>query len=50
MATLVFGVSVRDPVTFFVVPAVLAFIAAGATVIPARRAVRVDPNQALRED
>jgi putative ABC transport system permease protein len=50
MATLVFGISVRDPVTFSVVPVVLAIIAAGAAVIPARRAIRVDPNQALRED
>jgi putative ABC transport system permease protein len=50
MAALVFDVSWRDPMTFVVVPLVLATIAAGATIIPARRAVRVDPMRALRED
>ena len=50
MATLVFDVSWRDPITFVAVPLVLAMIAAGATILPARRAVRVDPMRALRED
>jgi ABC-type antimicrobial peptide transport system permease subunit len=50
METLVFGVPTRDPLTFAVVPVVLAAIAAAATIIPARRAARVHPMEALRED
>lgn len=50
MATLVFGIPSRDPVTFAIVPVVLAAIAAAATIAPARRAVRVDPMEALREE
>jgi putative ABC transport system permease protein len=50
MSTLVFGISPRDPVTFVIVPLVLALIAAIATLVPARRAVRVDPMRALRQD
>jgi ABC-type antimicrobial peptide transport system permease subunit len=50
MATLVFGVSTRDPITFAIVPALLAIVATAATLVPARRAARVDPMVALRED
>jgi putative ABC transport system permease protein len=50
LATLVFGVSIRDPLTFAIVPVVLVFVAAATTIIPARRAARVDPMQALRDD
>jgi predicted lysophospholipase L1 biosynthesis ABC-type transport system permease subunit len=50
MEALVFGIPARDPVTFAVVPAVLALIAAAATILPARRAARVEPMKALRED
>jgi predicted permease len=50
MASLLFGVSVTDPVTFGVVPAILAAVAFAATVIPARRATRVDPIAALRAE
>jgi putative ABC transport system permease protein len=50
MATLIFGISMRDPLTFAVVPIVLAVMAAAATVLPARRAIRIDPIEALREE
>lgn len=50
LATLVFGVSTRDPITLAVVPLLLAIVSAAATLVPARRAAQVDPMVALRED
>jgi putative ABC transport system permease protein len=48
VSSLVFGVAVRDPVTFGVVAVVLSGVALAACAIPARRASRVDPMIALR--
>jgi putative ABC transport system permease protein len=42
------GVSPTDPATFASVAVLLAVAALVATIIPARRAVRVDPTVALR--
>ena len=44
------GVPPRDPVTYAAVAVLLAAIALVATWIPARRAARLDPIQALRQD
>jgi putative ABC transport system permease protein len=48
MASLLFGVSTSDPLTFAGVSIILVFIAIMASFIPARKATKVDPVIALR--
>ena len=48
LRTLLFNVSPTDWLTFTTVPLVLCVVAVGASYFPARRAMRVDPMQALR--
>ena len=50
LANYLYGVSATDAATFTVIAASLAGVAVFACYIPARRAMRVDPLQALRHD
>ena len=50
MASLLFGVGTTDVTTFAAVPLLLVGIALLASYVPARRAIRVDPVVALRDE
>jgi putative ABC transport system permease protein len=50
MASLLFGVRPTDPVTFSSVAVLLTAVALAASYIPARRAMRTDPLNALRHE
>jgi putative ABC transport system permease protein len=50
MATLVFGVSASDPLTLAAVAATLVLIALMASLVPAYRALRLDPMNVLRAE
>jgi len=50
LSSLLYGVGQYDPVTFLAMPAALVLAALLAAYLPARRAMRVDPVVALRQD
>ncbi|MGE5324871.1 MAG: ABC transporter permease [Actinomycetota bacterium] len=50
LGSLIYGVRAVDPLTFILVAAILTAIALMASYLPARRAMRVDPMWALRDE
>ena len=48
LASQLFGLNPADPLTFGVLIVVLGAVAAAASILPARRAARVDPVVALK--
>jgi macrolide transport system ATP-binding/permease protein len=50
MSDLLFGVSPTDPVTYAAILIILGGVAVAACLVPARRAAKVDPMIALRQD
>ena len=50
MSSLLFGVTALDPATYAAVSALLIVTSGLASYLPARRAIAVDPVQALRAE
>jgi len=50
MRKLLYGTGVHDPLTFVLVPVALVIVATIATVVPARRAMRVNPLEVIHAE
>jgi putative ABC transport system permease protein len=50
VSSLLFGVTAKDPATYAVVSVLLITVALAACYFPARRAMKLDPTTALRQD
>jgi ABC-type lipoprotein release transport system permease subunit len=48
LAALLYGVSTRDALSFLVVPCAVMFVSFAACALPAWRATRINPIDALR--
>jgi ABC-type antimicrobial peptide transport system permease subunit len=48
MANLLYGVTPTDPIAFVLAAPVLVAVAAASTFMPVRRALAIDPSEALR--
>jgi len=49
-SSLLFGVTATDPLTFTTAAALMIIVAAAASYFPARRAIKVEPTVALRQE
>jgi putative ABC transport system permease protein len=50
LGSLIYGVRATDPLTFILAPGILGAIVLLASYVPARRAMRIDPMLALRDE
>lgn len=50
LQSLLYGIAASDPLTFVAVPLLLAAVAILASLLPARRATRVQPAAVLRRE
>ena len=50
LSALLYGIGVRDPLTFAVVAVALAIVSLAASALPARAAARLDPMTVLRSE
>ncbi|MEO7135042.1 MAG: FtsX-like permease family protein [Vicinamibacterales bacterium] len=50
MASMLFGITTHDPLTFAALPILVTAVTTLACYLPARRAARVDPVTAIRQD
>lgn len=50
MSSMVFGITTRDPLTFTALPILVVVVTTAACYLPARRASRVDPVVAIKEE